>query len=304
MDSLPTILIVDDESSVRELLTDYMKLLGMRPVEASNGYEALDVMRRESPDLVMTDVLMSRMDGIELLRRIKAERPETAVVVFTGFGSESVAIEALRAGARDYIKKPFRLDVLKRVVQEALLRRHAPERPTLEIGAVVFEEKHLELDNDPDQIAGAVNQLAICAPKYLNPERCRGLSVALHEIIFNAIEHGNLEISPEEKSDHLGAGDYMTFFRQRLADPRFKSRRVFLEYRLDPEGLHYLVRDMGPGFDWRAHRQSRGRKTDLLSIHGRGLLLASYFADRIDFNPAGNEARLYFGPGPGPANPA
>ncbi|MEW6266825.1 MAG: response regulator [Thermodesulfobacteriota bacterium] len=291
--SRPLVLVVDDEASIRELIQAALERLNLRVLTAGDGSTALSIFFREEPKLVLTDIVMNGMSGLDLLRRIKAYRPETVVVVFTAYSSEEKIIEALRAGATDYLKKPFDLKSLVRSVQNALQVQATISDGRLEIDSVVREEKILELDNDPVLIAGAIRQVTICAPKYLSRERCLDLSVALHEMILNAMEHGNLGVTPEEKNRRLLADDYQRFLTARRADPGLVGRKVRITYRLDDKGLHYTVQDQGPGFDWRSRRVHSPRAS-VAQPHGRGLRLAEFYASRLEFNETGNEAYLTF----------
>ena len=285
-----TILVVDDESTMLDILRESLTQRGYLVHTAEDGVVALKILRDAQPDLVLTDFMMSPMSGIELLRRIKAESPETGVIIFTGYSTEETVIRALRAGASDYLKKPFDLDALDKVIQENLRIQEELGRTELDVAAVVREEKDLEFDNDPARLPGIVNQLTICAANHIGLARRRELSMALYEVILNAMEHGNLEITEREKSEHLAAGDYMALVQSRRDDPVKGSRRVFVKYRLDDSGLCYAVRDEGPGFEWRSWRERD--RTTLSCAHGRGLMLAEYYADDLTFNTQGNEVIL------------
>lgn len=287
-----TILVVDDDPSMLTFLGNALKKLGFNVHTASSGPTALDALRRQPTDLVLTDIMMGPMDGLTLLRRIKSDRPEIGVVVITGLSSEDMAIEALRAGAIDYLKKPVHVEMLKRVIKNAIQVQTALNRRNIDVEALVSEEKIMEFPNDPERIPGVVRQLTIGAPKYLDIGRCREISVALYEIILNAMEHGNLEITPEEKSEHLHAGDYLNFVEKRRADPTLSVRKVSVHYRMDPSGLYYTVRDEGQGFDWARHFRAPTEQEARLSVHGRGLILSSFYVDRIEFNEIGNAVRL------------
>ncbi|SHI84226.1 Response regulator receiver domain-containing protein [Dethiosulfatibacter aminovorans DSM 17477] len=104
------VLLIEDDDIARERLKNIIKKEGYKVCTASNGVEGLEVFRSEKPDLVVTDVKMPKMDGMEVTRRIKSLSPETGIVLITGHGSMDMVIEALRGGATDYIKKPINVD--------------------------------------------------------------------------------------------------------------------------------------------------------------------------------------------------
>ena len=118
-----SILIVDDEEIIRESLSFILAKEGYRVVEAANGRVALDRIREDSFDLVLTDLEMPEMKGIELLENIGKFSPETLVVIITAYGSIDTAIAALRQGAVDYILKPVEFDELLLKVKRLLHAR-------------------------------------------------------------------------------------------------------------------------------------------------------------------------------------
>jgi two-component system response regulator AtoC len=120
------ILIVDDEVSIREIIQKNLSQMGGFNVEtAQNGAEAIEKIEKEVFDLVLTDLKMPEMDGLELLKNIKGARPEVMVILMTAFGSIETAVEAMKMGADDYITKPFNIDHLllriSKVQKESLL---------------------------------------------------------------------------------------------------------------------------------------------------------------------------------------
>jgi DNA-binding response OmpR family regulator len=288
----PLVLAVDDEEPVRRLLTDYLQRLGYEAITVKNGAEAIDQIGQRPPDVVMTDILMQPMSGLELVRRLRTEHPDLGIVVFTGYSSEEMVIEALRAGATDFLKKPFTMRSLDRVIQSALRFSGRAARTEADVVHLIGEEKRMRLPNDPELITGAINQLLQNARKVLNREHLRELNVALYEVILNAMEHGNLEISREEKANHLGAGDYLAFLKSRMMEDRVAQRGVDILYRMDRWGLHFEIKDQGPGFDWKKEALRQCDLGGCLDASGRGLILARFYVDRMEFNDAGNTVHL------------
>lgn len=123
-DTPPTVLAVDDESTVLALARDLLELSGYRVLTARNGEEALRVFREHQArvDLVLLDLTMPVMGGLECFRQMRALDPGVRVVISSGFSSESSAAEMLREGAVDYLAKPYDIQVLAKVVREALAK--------------------------------------------------------------------------------------------------------------------------------------------------------------------------------------
>jgi two-component system response regulator PilR (NtrC family) len=119
----PRILIVDDESSLREVLSIMLHREGYQVDTAIDGAQAATRLRDHSYDLVISDIKMPRMNGLELLRHIKERTPETVVLMITAFSTSDEAVEAMKQGAFDYITKPFRNEEIRLIVKNALERR-------------------------------------------------------------------------------------------------------------------------------------------------------------------------------------
>lgn len=102
------------------MLVDLLDGLGYKVVEASDGMMGWELAQAEEPDLVITDVSMPRMKGIDLLAHVKSSRPETPVIVITGYASLKLAVEAVRMGAYSFVQKPFEIDEIQRIVEAAL----------------------------------------------------------------------------------------------------------------------------------------------------------------------------------------
>src|SRR5580765_7938627 len=117
------ILIVDDEAPIRALLGEHLQQVGYQVEQAPNGSAALDLLNAVEFDLVLTDVRMPGMNGLELLAEIVRTRPGVGVLMLTACEDLTLAVNAMRIGALDYILKPFRLSEITVSVQEALERR-------------------------------------------------------------------------------------------------------------------------------------------------------------------------------------
>ena len=141
-----TILVVDDQSSVRQLLQEYLGEQGYRVVCAADGQTALYTARHEQPDLILLDIMMPKMDGYQFLRIYRQER-QTPVIILTAREEETDAVLGLDLGANDYVIKPFRMrELLARI--RAQLRRDNTDTPR---GEVLRAEK-LFLDEGAHQV--------------------------------------------------------------------------------------------------------------------------------------------------------
>ncbi|MBW1709263.1 MAG: sigma 54-interacting transcriptional regulator [Deltaproteobacteria bacterium] len=117
------ILIVDDDLSMREVLELMLNREGYEVSLASNGQKALDLVAKKSIDLIISDIRMKYMDGIDILKKVKAIKPETIVILISAFATAETAVIAMNEGAFDFFPKPFQVEELKEVIKRALAHR-------------------------------------------------------------------------------------------------------------------------------------------------------------------------------------
>ena len=123
MAEAPYCLIVDDEARLRQVLMHLMRADGFQCIEAGNGVEAIELLAQHDVTLVMSDLRMPKMDGMELLRQVRSRYPDTAVVMITAVADVEVAVSCLAMGAMDYLVKPFHLEEVRARVAQALEKR-------------------------------------------------------------------------------------------------------------------------------------------------------------------------------------
>ncbi|MDI6848382.1 MAG: sigma-54 dependent transcriptional regulator [Candidatus Saccharicenans sp.] len=128
---MDTLLIIDDEKGLLEVLNVVFRKEGYEVKTATSGAEGLDILNNRAVDLVITDIRMPHISGMEVLRYVKENHPEIPVIVITAYGSIAQAVEALKAGALDYIVKPFDVEELKILVARGLERKHLEQENIL-----------------------------------------------------------------------------------------------------------------------------------------------------------------------------
>lgn len=119
------ILIVDDDDGVREMLADFFGVIGYQSIVAANGREALGLLEQQDVSLVISDIKMPVMDGIQMLKKIKKEHPDLDVILITGYEPDYSRDSVKEAGASDYICKPFNIEVIERKVRSLMDKRNA-----------------------------------------------------------------------------------------------------------------------------------------------------------------------------------
>ncbi len=157
----------------------------------------------------------------------------------------------------------------------------------------ISEQQKFMIDNSLVTADEITYRLTRNVAKYLPQKEITMLRVALREVIINAIEHGNLDISFEDKSKALIENRYIHFISERQKDPRCRKRRVTIEYQVDPGRVTYRIADEGAGFDHTTMLNASVESlNEAMSAHGRGLRLCQDFFDTIRFNERGNEVEL------------
>ena len=137
-----TILVVDDQSSVRQLLKDYLSEQGFHVLTATDGQNAIYIARHEQPDLILLDIMMPKMDGYQFLRQYRQER-QTPIIIITAREEETDAVLGLDLGADDYIIKPFRMRELLARINAVLRRTDTPTEKfeLLRAGEITLDER-------------------------------------------------------------------------------------------------------------------------------------------------------------------
>lgn len=287
------ILIVDDEPSVLEFLVESIRLQGHQAVTARDGCEGLEIFRAEAPDLVMSDVDMPRMGGLEFLSAIRKLDLEVIVIVFTGLGNEKIALESMQRDANDFIRKPFHhkdlIPIIEKYAGIVESRKKGQETPNLMMSKTFV----LEFDNQLKMVPLIVRQILQEVGNTISAEHQLGVRIGLTELIVNAIEHGNLGISYEEKQAAMATDMYGfdTLVSARLAKPELAGRRVIVEGWLTKEQWRWKVSDDGEGFDWTSLSTPLSPE-NLEQPNGRGIFIAQLQFDRLEFLGKGNQVQI------------
>jgi CheY-like chemotaxis protein len=284
-----TVLVVDDSAIDRHLAGAIVqKSPGWKATFASNGVEALASLKTSLPDLVLTDMLMPEMDGLELVTAVRSQYPLLPVILMTAHGSEDIAIQALQRGAASYVPKKSLARDLNETMEQVLALASTTRKQQMILGTLTRHEIEFVLDNDVALVPPLVSHLEdnIVKMKLCEPAGLILLGVALHEALTNAIFHGNLELSSSMKET-----DEKTYYRlaeERRRQEPYCSRRVRVTTTLSRDQLKFVIADEGPGFD-PSLLPDPTDPSNLERVSGRGLLLIQTFMDHVQHNDKGNE---------------
>ena len=117
---MAVILIVDDAEFLRLRISKMLTESGHEVLEAENGVQAISIYKRESPDIILMDITMPEMDGLTALKEIRSQDPKAKIVMLTALGQESIVLEAIKSGAKDFVVKPFERDRVMSAINKLL----------------------------------------------------------------------------------------------------------------------------------------------------------------------------------------
>lgn len=285
------LLIVDDNPADLLRARTLAQKLGYSVITAVNGVEALEVVRSQSPNLVLADLQMPEMNGLELVQEMRSGFPSIPVVIFTSKGSEEEAVKALKTGAAHYVTKRNLPDDLPGVLETVLHAAEMDRSRQKLLRCMIRAEHQFCLVNDPRLIAPLVQffQEAMAAMDLCNENTRIRVGIALEEALCNALYHGNLEVSSQ-----LRQGDdtpYRRLIAQRLQESPYCERTIHVQASLSRQEARFVIRDEGPGFD-PASLPDPTDPENLEMASGRGLLLIRSFMDEVLHNSTGNEITM------------
>jgi DNA-binding response OmpR family regulator len=291
------VLIAEDSTTQAVQIRGLLEEAGFEVDVADNGRAALSRLEAGQPcDLVLTDMMMPAMDGLELVRAIRVHHAGLPVILITAQGTDALAIEALEEGASGYVPKSQvsrkLVDEIRRVLHAARVNRSYE----VLLGCLTHNEFSFELRNDAsliDPLVDLLQQMMVGVQLCDWTERVR-VGLALEHALLNAIYRGNLEISPDEMlstRELLIQGAGPSVAERRLSEAPFRDRKVYVHVQISRNEARFVIRDEGPGFD--TTKVPDPGDADVLEREGgHGLLLMQTFMDEVTFNPSGNEVTL------------
>src|SRR3990172_3028811 len=294
---MPKVLVVDDSKVDRRLVCGFLQKQSHWTVEdAANGVEALARMKDSVPDLIVTDLNMPAMDGLELVTAMREHYPGVPVILITAYGSETLATEALRRGAASYVPKSQLAEKLVNTMEEVLALARADRSYERLINCLTRTEFTFLLENDAALIAPLVDlvQQMVAGMDFADFTGRLRIGVALKEALLNALFHGSLEISADEMQqvqDKLLSDAENSLLEERRSQRPYRDRKIFVDVRISQDEARFFVRDEGPGFE-AAAVPAPDAPGGLEPEKGRGLSLMRTFMDELTFNEAGNEVTM------------
>jgi CheY-like chemotaxis protein len=287
-----TVLVVDDSPVDRHFVGGIVqKLDGWQASFAANGREAMESMGRSLPDLVLTDMLMDEMDGLDLVQAIRNRYPSVPVILMTAHGSEDVAIKALQKGAASYVPKKSMARDLDETIEQVYSAAKTNQNQRRILDCLTQQDSHFTLENDTSLISPLLGHLEenVARLRLCEQSGLVLLGVALHEALTNAILHGNLGVGSELRE--TDEKKYHRLIEERQSIAPYRDRRVYLTASLTRKEAKFVIRDEGDGFD-PATLPDPTDPSNLGHVSGRGLLLIQTFMDHVEHNEKGNQITM------------
>lgn len=287
------VLLAEDDGNARETLARLIEAEGHGVQAAPDGTVAWEMFQRFEPDLVLSDLHMPGMSGIDLLSHIRRLGDTCPVIIMTAHGSEEAAQAAIRHGANDYLRKPIEPTELQRVLRRIATVVHSTRHEREVASYTLRAAMTMQIPNMVQLVPTLSQYLINHAAPHVSSDEQSGLRLGLHELIVNAIEHGNLGITWDEKAHALEAGPeaLRQLYFERMADPAMGKRRVTIDYRMERDWLEWTITDEGKGFDF-VKLQNPVEEARLEAVHGRGIYLARIQFDNVEYLGRGNCVRV------------
>ena len=288
---MPNVLVVDD------IVTDRLLAGGLFENEpdwavqyANNGIEALQRITDRAPDVVITDMMMPEMNGLELVEAVIKDNPHIPVVLMTSQGSEEIAVKALETGAASYVPKRILGNELLRTVSR-IVQSAREEQSRSELLNQMSRTESIEFGYNLPLISSVVSHLirSMVAFGVCGQTESMRAGTALDEAMMNAYYHGNLEMDSSIRED--GNDRYFALARQRCQEPEYRDRRIKVEARLASHEVSVTICDEGSGFQPAALPDPTAPEF-ICRPYGRGVMLMRTFMDEVRFNEIGNEVTL------------
>lgn len=282
------VLIVEDDFISRNYLSSLMKFSGYQCLTAKNAAEGLDLYLECKPDAIVCSMVMPGISGLEFLREIRTNDRRTIIIMIANRSSERLAIDALRLGANDYIKKPVQdsdiLPAIKRAGSRIVLDDE-PEQPygMVDSGKIVMKFK-TEFDAPRLIVERLMKEIK---PQYFEPDSLINIELGLMELVTNAIEHGNLNITYQEKLEVTKDNGLVDLYHKRLQDNMLAARKVTVEFAFSQQKCEWTITDEGNGFDPSSIPDPIA-KENIENLSGRGIFISKFAFDNVEYLGKGN----------------
>ena len=275
-----TILVVDDDRELHDLIGFALKRDGYEVIDAYDAYKGLEIISERPVDLALLDVMMPKMDGLEMLSRLREHNKDLRVIIMTALSTPEAALSALRDQACDFLAKPFDVNQLLSIIEAAF--KLEPESINIEVLSARPDWIELRVPCDPaaiEPLGRLMSQLKTDLPSITR----ESVTYAFREILRNAIEHGG----KNDPSQYVEVGYLRSprMIQYRIKDP---GEGFSIESLYQPSGP--IAAFLNPEGDPTLHE--RAREDEGIRPGGFGILIAREMVDEMIYNEQHNEVVL------------
>lgn len=286
------ILVVDDNKALLDTLSKILVTEGFYPDTVSSALEALKRLNENNYDLVLSDICMPYIDGLELIKRIKSTGHEKIPVIFmTANADLSTAKAAIKLGADDFVTKPFTAKEISQAIM-SILNLKTVKKSNISIRNFLSRQS-IELYFTVDDFI--LCDIPLIMSNYLlreiglNTKQTNNLLICLEELLSNSFIHGVLEIFPDSSSNE----DLSRQVYSKAEKDEFKQKKIKVNLTINQEDkiIEVEINDFGKGFDYETVLTSpplRRKKMKSFAPTGRGLDIVKLYSDKLDYYQNGS----------------
>lgn len=296
------ILLVEDSPTQAAQITMLLEASEHEVIHSLNGRLALEQLRAQSIDIVITDLEMPEVNGLQLVEAMREDFSHIPSILVTGHGSEELAAEALQLGAAGYVPKNRMGELLNNTLIDVLGVIRTDASYTKLISTLKKNVFEFELPNDPmliNPLVGLLMQVSSGMELLPSIDMVR-LGVAVEHAVANAMLHGNLELATADCPSHhdlVRDGIFNSAMRQRLEQAPYRDRGVGIQAIATTGEICVIVTDEGNGFDTttvpkKGQLDPKAMSEEEHAPRGQGLILMASFVDELVYNEKGNQVTL------------
>ena len=294
-EELNRILVVDDNPEILKDLATLLTLHQYQVDTTTSGCEAIRKLRKICYDLVICDIEIPDINGLDFLEKLRNNNWSQEVIIITGYLEQDYFLRALRLGAADFISKPIDSKQLLKSIETVKKKSILKQKHSVPLE--YFEEAQISYVIDPTKFSQiTINQIMNpFLSKYidLSQDTLNELFICADEMLTNAYFHGILELTKEERTQEFS--QLLKIISHKLTEPAIASRRIRFTISLNKEknSIRITVEDDGKGFDYKIWLQRLAKPISInLDCYGRGLTMLYHLSDSLVFSKGGRKVEI------------
>ncbi len=289
------VLVVDDSISLVDGLVQILQVSGYDVDPAYNGHDALRKITTKTYDLVVSDIEMPGMNGLELLEYVRKDYDQISFILMTGYLEQDYFIRAIQLGASDFIRKPIDTEHLLNSIQLQINKKKEDiDFLSVSNKASLLDIKlslpsHMFRQVDFIKIFTRFFSQSLSLPKPIGNE----MLLCMEEMLYNAFIHGTLRLNMKERT--LSYEDYKNLIYTKLKDKEIADKKIHIRLSINQirHTICFEVEDEGQGFDYKSW-MTKVRHSDGIQLdeYGRGISILFHLTDKVSFSKGGRLVRI------------